>query len=109
MVGILTPICKVDLSVKVWCFGLYRILRHLSEVTDYLQWKNHDIVHILQMKPYHEPEVQVEVVKTQSDDKNGLDGADDTATRTTSSADGRMGISYTVATTRSREHTIAQI
>ena len=69
LVWIFTPVRKVGLSEKLLkrYFGPYRVIRRLSDVTyeveDYepssKRQKRRDIVHVLRMKPYYDPEEQV--------------------------------------------------
>ncbi|GBL65687.1 hypothetical protein AVEN_131319-1, partial [Araneus ventricosus] len=71
LVWVFTPIRKVGLSEKLLrrYFGPYQVLRRLSDVTYEVQdfdsasrrRKHKDVVHVLRMKPYHDPSQQIEV------------------------------------------------
>ncbi|UYV84377.1 hypothetical protein LAZ67_X001970 [Cordylochernes scorpioides] len=73
LVWIFIPIRKVGLSEKLMkrYFGPYRVTRKLSDVTfevepvDQLtrRSKTRDLVHVLRMKPYHDPEDQADLFK----------------------------------------------
>ena len=68
LVWIYTPVRKVGLSEKLLkrYFGPYQVLRRLSDVTYEVQdfdpssrrRKPKDVVHVLRMKPYHDPDEQ---------------------------------------------------
>lgn len=70
LVWIYTPVRKVGLSEKLMrrYFGPYQVLRRLSDVTYEVQdfdpvsrrRKLKDVVHVLRMKPYHDPAKQTE-------------------------------------------------
>ncbi|UYV69577.1 hypothetical protein LAZ67_6004008, partial [Cordylochernes scorpioides] len=76
LVWIFIPIRKVGLSEKLMkrYFGPYRVTRKLSDVTfevepvDQLtrRRKTRDLVHVLRMKPYHDPEDQADLFKPHS-------------------------------------------
>ncbi|GFS77821.1 transposon Tf2-11 polyprotein [Trichonephila clavipes] len=70
LVWIYTPVRKVGLSEKLFrrYFGPYQVLRRLSAVTYAVQdfdpasrkRKLREVVHVLRMKPYHDPAEQIE-------------------------------------------------
>ncbi|GFT41825.1 transposon Ty3-I Gag-Pol polyprotein [Trichonephila clavipes] len=70
LVWIYTPVRKVGLSEKLLrrYFGPYQVLRRLSAVTYEVQdfdpasrkRKLREVVHVLRMKPYHDPAEQIE-------------------------------------------------
>ncbi|GBN08327.1 hypothetical protein AVEN_274516-1 [Araneus ventricosus] len=72
LVWIFTPILKVGLSEKllkrIYIFGPYRVIKRLSDVTyevepcDSMHSKRRltDVVHVLRMKPYNDPDLQLE-------------------------------------------------
>ncbi|GFY31223.1 transposon Tf2-6 polyprotein [Trichonephila clavipes] len=70
LVWIYTPVRKVGLSEKLLrrYFGPYQVLRRLSSVTYAVQdfdpasrkRKLREVVHVLRMKPYHDPAEQIE-------------------------------------------------
>ncbi|GFW29521.1 transposon Ty3-I Gag-Pol polyprotein [Trichonephila clavipes] len=70
LVWIYTPVRKVGLSEKLLrrYFGPYQVLRRLSAVTYAVQdfdpasrkRKLREVVHVLRMKPYHDPAEQIE-------------------------------------------------
>ncbi|UYV60240.1 hypothetical protein LAZ67_1000522 [Cordylochernes scorpioides] len=71
LVWIFIPIRKVGLSEKLMkrYFGPYRVTRKLSDVTFEVEpvdqptrrRKTRDLVHVLRMKPYHDPEDQADL------------------------------------------------
>ncbi|UYV72818.1 hypothetical protein LAZ67_10000882 [Cordylochernes scorpioides] len=73
LVWIFIPIRKVGLSEKLMkrYFGPYRVTRKLSDVTFEVEpvdqptrrRKTRDLVHVLRMKPYHDPEDQANLFK----------------------------------------------
>ncbi|GFQ81276.1 uncharacterized protein TNCT_373771, partial [Trichonephila clavata] len=73
-----TPVRKVGLSEKLLrrYFRPYQVLCRLSDVTYELQdfdpvsrrRKPKDVVHVLRMKPYHDPTKQIETEDSQSQD-----------------------------------------
>ncbi|UYV64787.1 hypothetical protein LAZ67_3001966, partial [Cordylochernes scorpioides] len=73
LVWIFIPIRKVGLSEKLMkrYFGPYRVTRKLSDVTFEVEpvdqptrrRKTRDLVHVLRMKPYHDPEDQADLFK----------------------------------------------
>ncbi|UYV84721.1 hypothetical protein LAZ67_X003197 [Cordylochernes scorpioides] len=73
LVWIFIPIRKVGLSEKLMkkYFGPYRVTRKLSDVTFEVEPVNQptrrrqtrDLVHVLRMKPYHDPEDQADLFK----------------------------------------------
>ncbi|UYV64560.1 K02A2.6-like [Cordylochernes scorpioides] len=73
LVWIFIPIRKVGLSEKVMkrYFGPYRVTRKLSDVTFEVEpvdqptrrRQTRDLVHVLRMKPYHDPEDQADLFK----------------------------------------------
>ncbi|GFX73319.1 retrovirus-related Pol polyprotein from transposon 17.6 [Trichonephila clavipes] len=70
LVWVYTPVRKVGLSEKLFrrYFGPYQVLRRLSAVTYAVQdfdpasrkRKLREVVHVLRMKPYHDPAEQIE-------------------------------------------------
>ncbi|GBM46022.1 Retrovirus-related Pol polyprotein from transposon 412 [Araneus ventricosus] len=70
LVWVFTPVRKVGLSEKLLrrCFGPYRITRRLSDVTyevqiievNSRQQSKKDIVHVLRLKPYCDPQKQLD-------------------------------------------------
>ncbi|GFS82575.1 transposon Ty3-I Gag-Pol polyprotein [Trichonephila clavipes] len=70
LVWVYTPVRKVGLSEKLLrrYFGPYQVLRRLSAVTYEVQdfdpasrkRKLREVVHVLRMKPYHDPAEQIE-------------------------------------------------
>ncbi|UYV79612.1 hypothetical protein LAZ67_18000031, partial [Cordylochernes scorpioides] len=76
LVWIFIPIRKVGLSEKLMkrYFGPYRVTRKLSDVTFEVEpvdqptrrRKTRDLVHVLRMKPYHDPEDQADLFKYNS-------------------------------------------
>ncbi|GFS96184.1 transposon Tf2-9 polyprotein [Trichonephila clavipes] len=70
LVWVYTPVRKVDLSEKLLrrYFGPYQVLRRLSAVTYEVEdfdpasrkRKLREVVHVLRMKPYHDPAEQIE-------------------------------------------------
>ncbi|UYV65600.1 hypothetical protein LAZ67_3004808, partial [Cordylochernes scorpioides] len=75
LVWIFIPIRKVGLSEKLMkrYFGPYRVTRKLSDVTFEVEpvdqttrrRQTRDLVHVLRMKPYHDPEDQADLFKFQ--------------------------------------------
>ncbi|UYV69751.1 hypothetical protein LAZ67_7000606 [Cordylochernes scorpioides] len=73
LVWIFTPIRKVGLSEKLMkrYFGPYRVTRKFSDVTFEVEpvdqptrrRQTRDLVHVLRMKPYHDPEDQADLFK----------------------------------------------
>ncbi|UYV65636.1 hypothetical protein LAZ67_3004918 [Cordylochernes scorpioides] len=73
LVWIFIPIRKVGLSEKLMkrYFGPYRVTRKLSDVTFEVEpvdqptrrRQTRDLVHVLRMKPYHDPEDQADLFK----------------------------------------------
>ncbi|GFT83728.1 transposon Ty3-I Gag-Pol polyprotein [Trichonephila clavipes] len=73
LVWIFTPIRKVGLSEKLLqrYFGPFRVTKRLSEVTYEVEpcecmrskRKLRDVVHVLRMKPYKDPDLQLEDIK----------------------------------------------
>ncbi|UYV68577.1 hypothetical protein LAZ67_6000125 [Cordylochernes scorpioides] len=73
LVWIFIPIRKVGLSEKLMkrYFGSYRVTRKLSNVTFEVEpvdqptrrRQTRDLVHVLRMKPYHDPEDQADLFK----------------------------------------------
>jgi transposase InsO family protein len=80
LVWVFIPIRKVGLSEKLLkrYFGPYKILRKLSDVTyeveDYdptsRRRKSKDVVHVLRMKPYHNPDAQDACLDDDNDSNN---------------------------------------
>lgn len=121
LVWIFTPVRKVGLSEKLLkrYFGPYRVIRRLSDVTyeveDYepssKRQKRRDIVHVLRMKPYYDPEEQLGTTSFLfNDSEDGLD-TDEVATGRSvvgNSADGKdpTELPYRGPTTRSRSRTL---
>lgn len=70
LVWVFTPVRKVGLSEKLLkrYFGPYKVLRQLSDVTFEVEdfdpksrrRKRRDVVHVLRMKPYYDPDAQDE-------------------------------------------------
>ncbi|XP_055951692.1 uncharacterized protein LOC129987783 [Argiope bruennichi] len=77
LVWIYTPVRKVGLSEKLLrrYFGPYQVLRRLSDVTYEVQdfdpesrrRRPRDVVHVLRMKPYHDPDKQIEIEDSQNE------------------------------------------
>lgn len=75
LVWVYTPVRKVGLSEKLLrrYFGPYQVLRRLSDVTYEVQdfdpasrrRKPRDVVHVMRMKPYHDPAKQIEDTRNQ--------------------------------------------
>ncbi|UYV66779.1 hypothetical protein LAZ67_4002838, partial [Cordylochernes scorpioides] len=81
LVWVLTPVRTVGLSEKLLkrYFGPYRVIRKISSVNYQVEGvtntrrrrKTQDIVHVVRMKPYHDPEVQEQIAQVVSEE--GLD------------------------------------
>ncbi|UYV79989.1 K02A2.6-like [Cordylochernes scorpioides] len=73
LVWVFTPIRTVGLSEKLLkiYFGPYRVIRKISSVNYQVEGvtntrrrrKTQDIVHVVRMKPYHDPEVQEQIAQ----------------------------------------------
>lgn len=109
LVWVFTPVRKVGLSEKLLkkYFGPYKVLRRLSDVTYEVQdyepasrrRKQIDIVHVLRMKPYFDPEQQ-----TQDLDGDATTAEDE---RLEEDAYSHGKIHYTGPQTRSRSKAMA--
>lgn len=112
LVWIFTPIRKVGLSEKLLkrYFGPYQVLRRLSDVTYEVadfdptsrRRKKKDIVHVLRMKPYHNPEIQEELENedfTQGDSTIHIEIPKEVITKKKAKSNNK---SYTGPITRSR-------
>ncbi|UYV65516.1 K02A2.6-like, partial [Cordylochernes scorpioides] len=87
LVWIFIPIRKVGLSEKLMkrYFGPYKIIRKLSDVTFEVEpvdqptrrRQTRDLVHVLRMKPYHDPEDQADLFNTcgTGHDNHGVAGS----------------------------------
>ncbi|UYV83325.1 hypothetical protein LAZ67_23000532, partial [Cordylochernes scorpioides] len=81
LVWIFIPIRKVGLSEKLMkrYFGPYRVTRKLSDVTFEVEpvdqptrrRQTRDLVHVLRMKPYHDPEDQADLFKASIEAEDG--------------------------------------
>ncbi|UYV66772.1 K02A2.6-like, partial [Cordylochernes scorpioides] len=79
LVWVFTPVRTVGLSEKLLkrYFGPYRVIRQISSVNYQVEGvtntrrrrKTQDIVHVVRMKPYHDPEVQEQIA--QDDPRQG--------------------------------------
>lgn len=126
LVWIYTPVRKVGLSEKLLrrYFGPYQVLRRLSDVTyevqdfdpDSRRRKPKDIVHVLRMKPYHDPDKQLETgdrrtqdainPKSKTNSKENYKGATTRSrTRTPPKSNTTSGENYKGPITRSRAKT----
>ncbi|UYV72318.1 hypothetical protein LAZ67_9002614 [Cordylochernes scorpioides] len=73
LVWVFTPVRTVGLSEKLLkrYFGPYRVIRKISSVNYQVEGvtntrrrrKTQDIVHVVRMKPYHDPEVQEQIAQ----------------------------------------------
>ncbi|UYV81651.1 hypothetical protein LAZ67_20001814 [Cordylochernes scorpioides] len=73
LVWVFTPVRTVGLSEKLLkrYFGPYRVIRKISSVNYQVEGltntrrrrKTQDIVHVVRMKPYHDPEVQEHIAQ----------------------------------------------
>ncbi|UYV81700.1 hypothetical protein LAZ67_20002038, partial [Cordylochernes scorpioides] len=82
LVWVFTPVRTVGLSEKLLkrYFGPYRVIRKISSVNYQVEGvtntrrrrKTQDIVHVVRMKPYHDPEVQEQIAQGHSDMESRL-------------------------------------
>ncbi|GFY44268.1 transposon Ty3-I Gag-Pol polyprotein [Trichonephila inaurata madagascariensis] len=108
LVWIYIPVHKVGRSEKLLkkYFGLYQVLRKLSDVTYQVhdfdptsrRRKSKDIVHVLRMKPYYDPDLQAHF--------NDSVASDDRRFGESTPSTGRND--YTGPTTRSRSKALKQ-
>ncbi|UYV82809.1 hypothetical protein LAZ67_22000949 [Cordylochernes scorpioides] len=77
LVWVFTPVRTIGLSEKLLkrYFGPYRVIRKISSVNYQVEGmtntrrrrKTQDIVHVVRMKPYHDPEVQEQIAQDERD------------------------------------------